>query len=259
MAEPSGRVGSLDDRSLGVLRSLTLPARDTPSQRDGEQDPRDVAEALHHDVVGDPLPRLRVVKAPRAGRDEAVADRLDVVVRVEAERGSFIGALVEDALVGLAGVLAVVLQVRTRRQPVDGPHRVDALPRHPVALLLRRQLLLRLPLAQLGQLGGVGRLRAQLEQGHGGALLASGVGLAQEGAQAAEGFIGRLGEALPLGLGVVPGPFRGEACRPGGDGARGALDLPGDGSPGEAAGAQLGRGRDQGVLVPGHRRLLGRN
>jgi hypothetical protein len=230
-----------------------LPARQPPAQRHGQQDAGDVAEPFHHDVVGDPLAGLRVVKAPRARGDEAVADRLDVVVQVEAERGALVSALVEDALVGLAGLLAVVLQVRGRRQPVDGPHRVDPLPRHPVALLLRRQLLLRLPLAQLRQLRGVGRLGAQLQERHGGALLPSRIRLAQEGAQAAEGLVGRLGEALPLGLGVVPRPFRGEALGPAGDGARGALHLPGDGGPRQAAGAQFGRCRDEGVQVLRHR------
>jgi hypothetical protein len=228
-----------------LLRLLTLPTPQPPAERHRQQDAGDVAEALHHHLIRDPLAGLGVIEAHRAGRNVAVADRLDVVVQVEAQRSPLVGALVEDALVGLAGVLAVVLQVRGRRQAVDGPHVVDALPRHPVARLLLRQLLLRLALRQLGQLGGVGRLRPQLQQGHGGALLASGVGLAQEGAQAAERFIRRLGEALGLRLGVKAHPLRREALGPGGDGARGALDLPGDGGPGEAARAQLrGRGNE---------------
>jgi hypothetical protein len=80
----------------------------------------------------------------------AVADRLDVVVQVEREGGALISALVENALVGLARLLAVVLQVVTGRQPVDGAHLVDAGADDLVPPLLRRQLLLRLPFAQLG-------------------------------------------------------------------------------------------------------------
>jgi hypothetical protein len=209
----------------------TVPTAQAPAQSHGQQDAGDVAEPPHHHVVGDPLPRLRVVEAHRARGDVAVPNRLDVVVQVEAERGSFIGALVEDALVGLAGVLAVVLQVVTRGQAVDGAHRVDPLPRKPVAGLLLRQLLLRLALTQLGQLRRIDRLGAELQQGDGGTLLAPGVGLAQEGAQAAERLVGRLGEALGLRLGIQPRPLGREALGPGGDGAGGALHLPGDGGP----------------------------
>jgi hypothetical protein len=235
-----------------VLRSLTLPTRQAPAERHCQQDAGDVAEPAHHDVVGDPLARLRVVEAHRAGRDETVADGLDVVVQVEGEGGALIGALVEDALVGLAGVLAVVLQVVTGRQAVDGAHLVDAGADDLVPPLLRRQLLLRLPFAQLGQLGGVGRLRPQLQQRHGGAFLAAGVGLAQEGAQAAERLIRSFRKPFALGLRVEPHPFRGEALGPVGDGARGALDLLGDGGPGEAAGAQLGGRGNEGPEVLRH-------
>jgi hypothetical protein len=211
-----GEVIGAHRAGLGGLRRLRPPdligpAPQPPAECHRQQNAGDVAEPAHHDVVGDPLARLRVVEAHRPRRDVAVADRLHIVVQVEAERSALIGALVEDALVGLAGLLAVVLQVRGRRQAVDGAHLVDAGADDLVPPLLRRQLLLRLALAQLGQLGGVGRLRAQLQQGDGGPFLAAGVGLAQEGAQAAERLIRSFRKPFVLGLRVELHPFGREA------------------------------------------------